>query len=106
MRDPVKAEGMGSSSWLSLSLERMTLWDSETNRMDVGINRMTCAAGCFPGGARGKEPACQCRRHKRPGFNPMEEGRAAHSGILAWRLPRTEETGGLQSTGSQRVGHA
>ena len=25
---------------------------------------------CFPGGADGKEPACQCRRHKRPGFNP------------------------------------
>ena len=70
MRDPVKAEVMGSSSWLSPSLERMTLWDSETNRMEVGINRMTCAAGCFPGGARGKEPACQCRRHKRCGFMP------------------------------------
>ena len=30
---------------------------------------------------------------------------AAHSSILAWRSPRTEEPGGLQSTGSQRVGH-
>ena len=28
-----------------------------------------------------------------------------HSGILAWRIPRTEEPGGLYSTGSQRVGH-
>jgi len=28
---------------------------------------------------------------------------ATHSGILAWRIPRTEEPGGLQSTGSQRV---
>ena len=35
-------------------------------------------------------------------FN-LEEGKATHSGILAWRIPWTEETGGLQSTGSQRV---
>jgi len=30
---------------------------------------------------------------------------ATHSSILAWRTPWTEELGGLQSTGSQRVGH-
>ena len=30
---------------------------------------------------------------------------AIHSSILAWEIPRTEEAGGLQSTGSQRVGH-
>ena len=30
---------------------------------------------------------------------------ATHSGILAWRIPGTEEPGGLQSLGSQRVGH-
>ena len=30
---------------------------------------------------------------------------ATHSGILAWRIPWTEEPGGLQSTGSQRVGY-
>ena len=35
----------------------------------------------------------------------LEEGMAAHSGILAWRIPWTEEPGGLQSMGSQRVGH-
>ena len=35
---------------------------------------------------------------------PLEEGMATHSSILAWRIPWTEETGGLQSTGSQRVG--
>ena len=34
----------------------------------------------------------------------LEEGMAAHSGILAWRIPWTEEPGGLQSMGSQRVG--
>ena len=35
---------------------------------------------------------------------PLEEGMATHSSILAWIIPRTEETGGLQSR-SRRVGH-
>ena len=34
-----------------------------------------------------------------------EEGMVAHSSIFAWRIPRTEEPGGLQSIGSQRVRH-
>ena len=33
----------------------------------------------FPGGASGKEPACQCRRHKRGGFNPL-------AGKIPWRM--------------------
>jgi len=37
--------------------------------------------------------------------DPLEEGMAIHSGILAWRIPWTEEPGGLQSIASQRVGH-
>ena len=36
----------------------------------------------------------------------LEEGMATHSSILAWRIPWTEEPGGLQSVGSQRVRHA
>ena len=35
--------------------------------------------------------------------DPLEEGMATHSSILAWEIPWTEEAGGLQSTGSQRV---
>ena len=35
----------------------------------------------------------------------LEEGVEAHSGVLAWRAPWTEEPGGLQSTASPRVGH-
>ena len=55
----------------------------------------------FPGGARGKEPACQCRRQKRCGFDPwvqedpLEEGMATHSSVPAWRIPWTEEPGRL-----------
>ena len=35
----------------------------------------------------------------------LEEGMATHSSILAWKTPWTEEPGGLQSEGSQRVGY-
>ena len=35
----------------------------------------------------------------------LEKGMATHSNILAWRIPWTEEPGGLQAMGSQRVGH-
>ena len=64
----------------------------------------------FPGGTGGKEPACQCRRHKRPRFHPWV-------GKIPWRRswqptpvffpgesPWTEKPGGLQSIGSQESG--
>ena len=35
----------------------------------------------------------------------LEKGMAIHSSILAWKIPQTEESGKLQSIGSQRVGH-
>ena len=35
----------------------------------------------------------------------LEKGMASHSSIIAWRIPGKEEPGGLQSVGSQRVGH-
>ena len=47
----------------------------------------------FPGGASGKEPICQYRRHKIRGFDPwfgedpLEEGTATYSSILAWGIP-------------------
>ena len=37
--------------------------------------------------------------------DPLEEGMATHSSILAWKIPWTEEPGGLQSMVSRRVGH-
>ena len=39
------------------------------------------------------------------GEDPLEEGTAAHSSVLAWRIPWTKEPGGLQSMGLQRVRH-
>ena len=47
--------------------------------------------------------------YKRPGFYPwvgnLEKGRATHSSILAWRTPRTEKPGGLQSMGVTKSRH-
>ena len=37
--------------------------------------------------------------------DPLEKGMVTHSSILAWRIPRTEEPGGLQSMGLQRDQH-
>ena len=37
--------------------------------------------------------------------DPLDQGIATHSSILAWRIPWTEEAGGLQSVGSHRAGH-
>ena len=61
----------------------------------------------FPGGAAVKNlPAMQETRVRSLGQeDPVEKEMAAHSSILAWRTPWTEEPGGLQSTGSQRFGH-
>ena len=63
----------------------------------------------FTDGSVGKEPTCQCRRHEKHRFDPwedpLEEEMATHSSILAWRILWTEEPGGLQSIGLQRVGH-
>ena len=61
-------------------------------------------------GASGKEPAYQCRRHKRCRFYPWARKilwtrNGYHSSILACKIPWTEEPGRLQSMGLQRVGH-
>ena len=51
-------------------------------------------------------PAMQETRVRSLGWeDPLEKEMATHSSILAWRIPWTEEPGGLQSTGSQRVRH-
>ena len=64
------------------------------------------SAWCFPGGSDGKnlpamqETHIQCLGRE----DPLEKGMATHSSILAWRIPWTEEPGGLQPMGLQRAG--
>ena len=62
----------------------------------------------FPRWLSGKEPAPPMQETQAWSLgqeDPLEEEMAANSSLLAWRTPWTEEPGGLQSMGSQRVGH-
>ena len=62
----------------------------------------------LPRWLNGKESTCQAGGMVSiPGSGrfPLEEEMATHSSILAWSIPWTEEPGGPQSLGSQRVGH-
>ena len=63
---------------------------------------------CLPAGPDGREAVCsavetsvQCLGRE----DPLEKGMAAHSSVLACRIPGTEEPGGPRSMGLQRVGH-
>ena len=61
----------------------------------------------IPGGSVGKESACNAGD---PGQSlgwedPLEKEMAIHYRTIAWKISWTEEPGGLQSMGSQRVGH-
>ena len=62
-------------------------------------------------GKGGKESACQCRSRKGCGFDPWigkipwRRKWQPTAVFLAWKIPQTEEPGGLQSMGLQRAGH-
>ena len=65
---------------------------------------------CFPGGSSVKNPPAvqemqETRFRSLSWKDPLEKEMATLSSILSWEMPWTEEPGGLQSTGSQRVGH-
>ena len=72
---------------------------SEPQIKDAGDNKG------FPGGISAN--AGDIRRGFNPwvGKNPLEEGMATRSNVLAWRIPWTEEPGGLQTIGLQITGH-
>ena len=60
-----------------------------------------------PGGSESKQFACNAEDLSSipESESSLEKGMASHSRILAWRIPWTEEPGGLQSMGPQRVRH-
>ena len=61
----------------------------------------------FPGGSDGKESTCNEETWARPlGWeDPLEEGMATHTSILAWRIPIDRGPWQPQSMGLQRIGH-
>ena len=63
--------------------------------------------GGFPGGSEGKETACNTREWGSISDweDPLKKEIATHSSVLDWRIPWSEEPGGLQSMGSQRIRH-
>ena len=76
--------------------------------MQSPLIRSSVQSQDFSTGSDGKESACSAgglgsAPHQEA---PLEKGMAAHPSGLAWRIPWTEESGGLQSTGSQRVRHS
>ena len=72
----------------------------------VRMGAMWLTSGEDLGGSDRKESAFNAEALDFLGWeNPMEEGLATHSSIRAWRIPRPEAPGGLQSVGSQRVRH-
>ena len=94
-------------AWCVLRLAKRPEWWGKNEWGEKNIKPIMMS---FPGGTRGKEPGCQCRKYKRRGFDSWlgrspEKGMAIHYNLLAWRIPWTEEPGGLHSMGSQRVRH-
>ena len=78
--------------------------------MDFKSNALTTERSLpprgFPGGSDGKESTVQDNWVRSLGQeDPLEKGMATQSSILAWRIPWTEEPGGLQFMGLQRVRH-
>ena len=92
-------------------------WDFLPTQKNVSKLKLRVSSNRLPKSwLIGKEYSCQGRRGGRLRFNPssllegqeepLEEEIATHSSILAWKSPWTEEPGGLQSLGSQRVRHS
>ena len=81
------------------------LWAPCVWYMSGGSHCIICED--FLGGSDSKESSCNSGDSGLiPGLRrPLEKGTATPSSILAWRIPWTEKSGGLQSMGSQRVGH-
>ena len=77
-----------------------------SSAIGAGWPQLSGQGGVFPGGSDGKASACNAETWvSSPGREePLEKEMAAHSSILAWRIPWTEEPGRLQPTGSQRIG--
>ena len=83
----------GNSSWgckESDMTEQLTLMFRRVSQVALVVKKLPANAGEVR--SLGRE-------------DHLEEGKATHSSILAWRIPWREEPGGLQFTGSQRVGH-
>ena len=81
-------------------MRMVTLMDNSSSNMNNSLGKVGKKIG-FPNPHAVQETWVQSLGWE----DPLEEGMATHSSILAWKIPWTEEPGGLQSMESQRVGH-
>ena len=74
---------------------------------DFYYNRIIHISKDFPGGSDSKASAYNVGDlvQSLSREDPLEKEMSTHSSTLAWDIPWTEEPGGLQSSGSQRIGH-
>ena len=88
-----------------MTVTQHLLLASTTPKKEIKQSLKTCKL--FPGGSDGKESACNVGDlGVIPGLgDPLEMEMATHSSILSWKIPWTEEPGGVWSIGSERVGH-
>ena len=99
-----------SRSGREIQMERTDAWTqcgAGEAEMNWKIRFGTCILPSFPGGSMVKHPPVkQEMTIQSLGWeDPLEKEMATHSSSLAWKIPWTEEPGGLQSKGSQRVEH-
>ena len=95
---------LGTQQWISVFVNLLLLEDGELLKV-IPFNRKAfffLRKGSF---GSDKESACNADDPGSIPEDPLEKGMATHSSNLAWRIPWTGEPGGLQSLGSQRVGH-
>ena len=79
---------------------------SSTMPLDQDILDWVYAWECFPGGSAVKNlPEVQMWVQSLGWEDPLEKEMATYSSLLAWKIPRIEEPGGLQSMGLQKIGH-
>ena len=85
----------------------MSVYNSQCIRINPGASRSSLFHSATCGAADSKEAACNAGDPGSiPGAgSPLEKGMATHTSILSWRTSWTEEPGGLQSMGLQRIGH-
>ena len=104
---PLRAE-LKTQSWISTQLEPFGLHhETRLKKKSVSfIDHLLCSRS-FPGDSGVKNPPAMQERwvQSLAQEDPLEEGMATLSSVIAWEIPWTEEPGGLQSLGLQRVGH-
>ena len=91
-----------SLTWVS-TIEHLREGDAFDKKNSVNVAFRYCFSIELPGGSAVKNLPAVIQSIDRE--DPLQEGIATHYSILAWRIPWTEEPGGLPSMGSWRVGH-